>query len=143
MSNEFGEFIRKRRKELGLTIKEVEEITGISNAYLSQIENGKRGIPSVSVLSKLSNALGVSFFDLFAAMKNLDEKTKNEINELREAYGTKSYREETYRKKFQEILNVPLLGFISAGKPLLAEEHILDWVEVAGSSPVGITEKTP
>lgn len=33
------------RNHLGLTLREVEKETGISNAYLSQLENGK-SIPS-------------------------------------------------------------------------------------------------
>lgn len=47
---------KKLRHKRGLTLRQVEEITGISNAYLSQLENGKIKKPSfdtVSVLCKL------------------------------------------------------------------------------------------
>ena len=44
---------RKRRKSKGLTLREVEKITGISNSYLSQLETGKVKSPSYEVVKKL------------------------------------------------------------------------------------------
>ena len=41
------------RKGKGLTLREVEEITGISNAYLSQLETGKIKKPSFDTITKL------------------------------------------------------------------------------------------
>lgn len=54
-----GENIRKRRKELGLTIMEIKQITGISNGNLSGIENGKSA-PSAQAIIALSKALHCS-----------------------------------------------------------------------------------
>lgn len=45
------------RKNKGLTLRQVEESTGISNAYLSQLENGKIKSPSYNTIRKL-----VSFY---------------------------------------------------------------------------------
>jgi transcriptional regulator with XRE-family HTH domain len=56
-----GEILRKRREELNLTLRQVEESTGISNAYLSQIENQKIIRPSPSVLNKLANLYEISY----------------------------------------------------------------------------------
>lgn len=44
------------RKQKNLTLRQVEDLTGISNAYLSQLENGKIKNPSYNVVVKL-NAL--------------------------------------------------------------------------------------
>lgn len=44
---------RKMRKAKGLTLKKVEEITGLSNAYLSQLETGKVKSPGYSVVKIL------------------------------------------------------------------------------------------
>jgi SOS regulatory protein LexA len=63
-SKEFGEYLRKVRKESNLTIRKLEELSGVSNAYLSQLENGKRGVPSIEILHKLSQHLDVSYNDL-------------------------------------------------------------------------------
>ncbi len=39
-----GERIKKRRTQLGLTMDDVVDITPITKAFLSDVENGKRGI---------------------------------------------------------------------------------------------------
>lgn len=51
-----GENIRNRRKELGLTIVDVQQATGISNGNLSGIENGKSA-PSAQAIIALSKVL--------------------------------------------------------------------------------------
>ena len=56
--------IKELRKEKGLTIRQLQNLTGISNAYLSQIENGKRGLPSVDFIIKLYGPLGVPFAEM-------------------------------------------------------------------------------
>ena len=48
---ELGEFIRKRRIELGLSIRQLAERSGVDKGNLSRIENGKRS--SVRVTEKL------------------------------------------------------------------------------------------
>lgn len=60
----FGEELRKIRKENGLSIRKTGELTGISHAYLSQIENGKRPKPKPDIIKKLSKALNVNYVDL-------------------------------------------------------------------------------
>lgn len=58
MSKDLGSFLRKIRKSRGMTLREVEVATAISNSYLSQIEQGKKGVPSLCLLHKLSQAYG-------------------------------------------------------------------------------------
>lgn len=59
-----GEYLRNRRKELGLTLREVAERTGVSNSYISQIESGQRKIPSARVLGLLARAYELDAGDL-------------------------------------------------------------------------------
>ena len=61
--------LRKIKK--GMTLVEVERATGISNSYLSQLETGKRGVPSVRILRKLSECYGVKLSKLVGV---IDEK---------------------------------------------------------------------
>ena len=49
------------RKRSGLTLRSVEAKTGISNAYLSQLENDKIKEPSPLVLHKLSQLYRISY----------------------------------------------------------------------------------
>jgi len=51
--------LRELRESAGLTLRQVEEATQISNAYLSQLENGKIKKPSANVLYKLSTLYDV------------------------------------------------------------------------------------
>lgn len=44
---------REMRKTKGLTLREVEETTGISNAYLSQLETGKIKSPGYETVKLL------------------------------------------------------------------------------------------
>ena len=53
---------KARRMELGFTLRDVEHITGgqVSNAYLSQLENGKIKSPSLRIVCALAAAYAVS-----------------------------------------------------------------------------------
>lgn len=52
---------RESRDRLGLTLREVENKTGISNAYLSQLESGKIKEPSPKTLHKLCELYDCSY----------------------------------------------------------------------------------
>ena len=41
----FGVFVKQRREELGLTLKDFADLSGISTPYLCDIENGERYAP--------------------------------------------------------------------------------------------------
>ena len=60
-----GAQIRARRADLGLTLAQVAEASGLSVAYVSKIEQG-RGNPTVSSLEALAGALKLSLPPLFA-----------------------------------------------------------------------------
>jgi len=57
----YGDFLKAARKAKGLTLREVEETTGISNAYLSQLESGKVKQPSPINLNKLGRAYDIPY----------------------------------------------------------------------------------
>jgi len=62
-----GANVRRLRKERGLTQEQLAMETEIDLTYLGGIERGRRN-PSVSVLGRLANALGVHPRDLFNAV---------------------------------------------------------------------------
>ncbi len=51
---ELGSIIKTARERHEITLREAEEQCGVSNSYLSQIENGKIKKPSPDILNKLS-----------------------------------------------------------------------------------------
>lgn len=59
-----GAELRRIRKARGVTLRAVEEATGISNAYLSQLETGKITRPSPKFLYKLAEFYKVPYEEL-------------------------------------------------------------------------------
>ena len=56
-----GLFLSVNRKRKGLTLRDVESQVAISNAYLSQLENGKIAEPSPTLLHKLCSLYKASY----------------------------------------------------------------------------------
>jgi transcriptional regulator with XRE-family HTH domain len=54
LDTNLGGFLRGSREQRALTLRAVEKATGVSNAYLSQLECGKIRKPSPLVLHKLA-----------------------------------------------------------------------------------------
>jgi transcriptional regulator with XRE-family HTH domain len=54
-----GAFIRDQRKKANLSLRQLAELTSLSNPYLSQVERGLHQ-PSVRVLRAISDALNLS-----------------------------------------------------------------------------------
>jgi transcriptional regulator with XRE-family HTH domain len=67
MANVLGEELRRLRIEKGATLREVEDETDISNAYISQLENGKAEQPSPRVLHKLAEFYKIPYTRLMEA----------------------------------------------------------------------------
>jgi transcriptional regulator with XRE-family HTH domain len=69
-----GAFIREQRKRANLSLRQLAEMTSLSNPYLSQVERGLHQ-PSVRVLKALSDALNVSAETLMAQAGLIDAMT--------------------------------------------------------------------
>lgn len=93
----FGEYIKNRRKELGLTIREAAEKIGISHPYLSQLENEKTKNPTLDVLKKISVGLNVSYLNLLDMIGYFNGINDAQLEELRK-------RQDEIRKRRQELL---------------------------------------
>ena len=66
-----GAFIRSQRKLANLSLRQLAEMTSLSNPYLSQVERGLHH-PSVRVLKLISDALNVSAETLLTQAGLLD-----------------------------------------------------------------------
>lgn len=75
-ATEFGRYLRSLRKAQGLTLTQLGNLIGYSNPYLSQIENGQKGIPSPDILKKLASPLGEDYLVLMRKAGHIPE---NEI----------------------------------------------------------------
>lgn len=61
--DEFGEKVRKRRKELDWTQEKLAAESGLHTTYISSIECGDRNVSLINIL-KIAKALGVQSSDL-------------------------------------------------------------------------------
>ncbi len=67
-----GSYLRELRWRKRLSLRAVEQTTGASSSYLSQVEQGKRH-PSGHLLRKLAPTYGASVRDLLATAGYLNE----------------------------------------------------------------------
>jgi len=69
-----GAFIRTQRQMANLSLRQLADLTSLSNPYLSQVERGLHE-PSVRVLKAISDALNVSAETLLAQAGLVDAVT--------------------------------------------------------------------
>lgn len=75
----FYQHLKDLRKLKGYTISEVADRSGVSPAYISQLENGTRNIPSPEIIQKLSEGLNVSYTELMGVAGYLEYEEKDNI----------------------------------------------------------------
>lgn len=79
-----GATLKEVRESKSMTLRQIEESIGISNAYLSQLENDKIKSPSANVLYKLASLYKVNLNDLLSEtgiISSNQEKKSNESSE--------------------------------------------------------------
>jgi len=96
----FGDFLKKLRARKGVSLKKVEEGTGISNAYLSQLETGtRRRLPNPTRLKALADYYNVSIQQL------LEKAGYYEEGDIQET------KEQKIEKAFLHVLNDPAFKY--------------------------------
>lgn len=84
-----GSCIWAARKAVGWSLRQAEEASGVSNAYISQIENGTMPKPSPGVLLKLANAFKLPYQQLMELAGHLRPATTD--NKRRGALPTSTF----------------------------------------------------
>src|SRR5215510_5369271 len=77
-----GEFIRRQRELAQLSVRQLAEMCGISNPYLSQIERGLR-TPSSMILQSLAKGLRLSAETLYTQAGILDPEEVEESDVIK------------------------------------------------------------
>jgi antirestriction protein/transcriptional regulator with XRE-family HTH domain len=62
-----GAFLRTQREAMGLTLRDLEELSGVGNSVIARFESGFINRPDPNKLARLSRALGVSLNEVLAA----------------------------------------------------------------------------
>jgi transcriptional regulator with XRE-family HTH domain len=68
-----GEYIREQRQRAKVSLRQLAEVTGVSNPYLSQIERGLRK-PSAEILQQIAKGLRISAEALYVQAGILDDR---------------------------------------------------------------------
>ncbi|BAJ29272.1 MULTISPECIES: helix-turn-helix transcriptional regulator [Kitasatospora] len=68
-----GEYIREQRRSAQYSLRQLAEVAGVSNPYLSQIERGLRK-PSAEILQQIAKALRISAETLYVQAGILEER---------------------------------------------------------------------
>lgn len=125
-----GDFICKYRSDHGLSQRKFAEICGLSNGYISMLEKGynpntnKPLVPSLTQLKKLADAMGMTVMQLFETVDDMPVDiaqiaVSDDVNLLPKNI-----------IPLPEMRRIPMLGSIACGAPILAEEHIEDYVDI-------------
>jgi len=125
--SEFGDYLRQLRTAKGLTLVELSKASSVSQPHLSNIENGKRGIPSPDILKKLAGPLGVSYSELLSKAGYLDEweydggeDQQRQFERLEELYEEKGYKIEFVSNEWEKLIAI----YSSDEKNRLIQSHI-------------------
>lgn len=105
-------YLSNRRKELGLTQKEVADLVGVTEATVSRWESGEIANMRRDKIAALSNALKTT--PNFIMTGRLDS-----ISEIPPGFSP-----------LPEMDQLPLIGRIACGEPITAEENVEDIVSV-------------
>ena len=79
-----GQRLKTLRQKQGLSQRKLAQIAGVSNATVSLIEHGRTD-PSMGLLRKILNSLGVSFAEFFSSETTTSEKyyySRDELSEI-------------------------------------------------------------
>jgi transcriptional regulator with XRE-family HTH domain len=61
-----GAYLRAKREEAGLSIRELARLAGANYAYLSRLESGERSEPSAELLQRIADVLETDASELLA-----------------------------------------------------------------------------
>lgn len=100
------DLLKSRRLEKGLTMKEVADAVGVSEGTISRYESGDIANMKRSSIVALSRVLDIPP-TRFITLDPVEERVPN-----------------------RQTRRIPLLGTIAAGAPILAENHIEDFIDI-------------
>jgi len=104
LGSSLGEYLREQRTSARLSLRQLSELAGVSNPYLSQIERGLKR-PSAEILQQLAKGLEVSAESLYVKAGILDAEvaTHNPAHDVRDAIAADPALTQRQRKTLLDI----------------------------------------
>lgn len=113
-----GDLIRDYRDSHGLSQRQFANQCDLSNGYISILEKGinpstgKPVTPTLPQLKKLADGMGITLSELFEKADDMPIDIPSNLLPM------------------PEMRKIPLIGTIACGAPILADEHIEDYVDI-------------
>jgi len=101
-----GAHLREIREKEGVSLREIERLTGVNSGYLSQLERGDVVQPKPAILHKISKAYGVPFSQLMRWAGYIDDDEEELTPNQRIALKTLGDPTDEELKALKEIFNV-------------------------------------
>ena len=115
-----SEFLIQYRTEHNLSARKFASMCGLSNAYISLIENESTKSPTLDALKKIAKAINI---DVDEFIRMLDDDTlisvKSALND-----------EQIYQSLNMSYTNIPLYSSICCGDGGFVEENIIEMIPV-------------
>lgn len=125
-----GNLLRARRKQNGVTLKAVAEQAGVSEGFLSQVENNVK-TPSLASLMNICSALGVETGEVLDRLKNrqtLFSITRDEWEEVdipHTGFATRRFCPPEYRSAVDSAVLI-----LEPGKSIPVRKNIKNGQEI-------------
>ncbi|WP_431027804.1 helix-turn-helix domain-containing protein [Lysinibacillus sp. LZ02] len=122
-SKSFGASLRLLRKSKMLSLVQLSEQSGVSNPYLSQIENDKF-VPSLEILRKLATALDSDLYELAieAGIYSEEDLAMLKRNTRKNTFADEDFTYEAYKSHYhvqlEDIMKDSGRSFYIAGHKL-------------------------
>ncbi len=123
-----GELVHAYREEHGMTMQEFADRSHLSKAYISMLErnrnpkSGRPPVPSLETIRAISRVIGADFNDVIAAL-DADQSVSLSYLQSRRPLSDNLI-------PLEPMDQVPLLGQIACGTPILAEQNVEDYVDL-------------
>ena len=115
-----GELIIEYRTSHNISQRQFADICDLSNGYISMLERGinpktqKPITPTIPQLKKLADGMAMTISEILEKVDDMPIDLSGPGSII----------------PFPELQKVPLIGAIACGAPILAEEHIEDYVDM-------------
>lgn len=117
-----GERIEKRRKQIGLTLDDIAQEIGLEKSTVQRYEKGTIKTIKLPVIEAIARILSVNPAWICGKTDNMMPEEANSAN----------FNLPFNVRPLEFMSKVPLVGQIACGTPILAEENIIDYVDLPG-----------